>query len=620
LVLDYNTEIIFQETPVKENFSFDGWYIDEELIEPFSFLEMPAYDFTIFAKWIPITYQVDYYVLPEGFNPLMDEIVLEEPDFTHVSLGAEFTLALTNENEVFTWGDNRFGQLGNGLNESRYRPVNITENFNLQENDYIIQLATGYLHSAALSQSGRVYFWGDNEFGQLGTDDFITRTIPVDITNNFTLAENEYIVKIECGNYFSSAITSSGRLFMWGDNDRGQIGTGDNLISTLPIDITAGFELEENEKIIQTSLGGSHSLALTSLNRVFSWGYNSLWQLGDGTTSSRSTPGEITSRFALNIDEEIVQISTGNHHSAAVTSFGNLFVFGYNFFGQLGDGTTTNNGTPTNITGQFLLDMDEKIEKVFLGVHFSAAITNKSSIFTWGLNTYGQLGDNTTVNSSNPINISGLFAFNNEKTAVEMSLGDRFIAIVDSQGNMNLWGDNVAGKLGIGTTTPEKIPHEPEFMIPEVITMNYDTVEIYDLLIPEREGDIFLGWYKNYGLTEEFDNLITSDGPTILYSKWHSYPAILLQETVFLDIDDIHYYYFTITNSSTIIIYTISDIDTFGILLDNEENIIAEDDDSYGEEYNFMITFELEPGVYVIVVRAYDYEETGDYTIVIRKN
>lgn len=620
LTQDYGTEIIPQEPPLREGYTFSGWYLDEGLTEVYLFSTMPAHDFTVYAKWSPVTYELHYYILPDDFNPFMDEIVLEAPRFVSVALGGEFTIGLSNQGEIFAWGDNEYAQLGNGLSNSKYRPINITEFFNLNENDQIIQISAGYMHSAVLSQMGRLYLWGDNEDGQLGIDDTFIHMTPVDITDNFDLLGEEKIIKVELGNYFSSALTSSGRLFMWGYNTSGELGDGGNVSRQMPYDITSNFGLAVEEKIVDVSLGGSHALALTSNNRIFSWGYNNNMQLGDGTTTSRNTPGEITSQFTFASGETITQVAAGNHHSAVVTSLGEVYTFGFNFYGQLGDGSTLNKGTPTNITGQFTLGSGEKVERVTLGVHFSSAITNQSNIYTWGLNASSQLGDGTIINRSNPINISSLFSFGTDKNISDIALGDRFMAIVDSEGLMYLWGDNNEGKLGIGSIIFQPTPQNPTFIIPEVIVMAYLLNEIDELLVPERIGDTFLGWYKDLHFAEAFDDVLNPDGPTILYSNWSSYPAIILQETGFLEAEEIHYFYFTLDVAATISAYTISEIDTYGTLMDDSESVIEENDDSINGGYNFLIEYELEPGTYIITVEAYDSQTTGDYTIVIIKN
>jgi len=237
LTLDYGSEIILED-PIRFDYEFGGWYLDGELTNPFTSTTMPAFDLALYAKWNEAVnaFEVHYYLLPVGFNPLPDEIVTETPKFISFSVTSYFTVALTDNHKVYTWGYNEYYQLGTGDIANKTLPTNITSNFNLDESDYIIQVETGYMHSIALTNNGKVYTWGDNSVGQLGTDEYSD--------------------------------------------------------TTLPIDITFFFNLNLNEVIISTALGGNHSLALTSEGRVFSLGLNFSMQLGDGTNTTRTAPLE----------------------------------------------------------------------------------------------------------------------------------------------------------------------------------------------------------------------------------------------------------------------------------------------------------------------------------------
>jgi len=120
---------------------------------------------------------------------------------------------------------------------------------------------------------------------------------------------------------------------------------------------------EDDLDIIQVSLGYFHSSALTKEGRLFTWGYNLNGELGDGTTSNRYTPTNITRQFDLFPGETIIDVSLGFNHSSALTSEGRLFTWGNNETGRLGDGTTTSRSTPTEITGQFdLINVETSTE------------------------------------------------------------------------------------------------------------------------------------------------------------------------------------------------------------------------------------------------------------------
>jgi alpha-tubulin suppressor-like RCC1 family protein len=157
----------------------------------------------------------------------------------------------------------------------------------------------GSSHSSAFTSTGRVFMWGYNQFGQLGNGMNVNRNLPTEITSNFSFSEGEKIISLSLGSTHSSALTSTGRVFIWGSNEYGKLGDGTNTDKNVPTEITSNFSLIAGEKIISLSLGWYHSLALTSTARVYAWGANWNNSLGDGTSSNRNVPTEITSRFSL---------------------------------------------------------------------------------------------------------------------------------------------------------------------------------------------------------------------------------------------------------------------------------------------------------------------------------
>ena len=321
----------------------------------------------------------------------------------------------------------------------------------------------------------------------------------------------------------------------------------------------------------------------------------------------------------LQVGEEIAKIAAGNNHSGAVSSLGNIYTFGLNTYGQLGNGNTTNQSLPVNITNQFALETNEEIIDIFMGVHFSSCITNQQNIFTWGLNDVNQLGDESFINRTTPIDISNLFDFNETNEITCVALGNGYISVVDEMGEMYLWGDNYLGQIGIGTYIDQSIPINPKFWIPEIIVFTYNEDDTYNLYLPERVDDTFIGWYTDPALTIIYEYVLNPDGPTILYSKWESFPAILVQESALLEPDGYHYYTFTITDTAYITIYTVSELDTYGVLMDDGDNVIEENDDG-DIDYNFYISYTLEAGTYTIEVSGYDETETGSYELFVIKN
>ena len=199
-----------------------------------------------------------------------------------VSVGSNHTCALTTEGAVKCWGANYYGQLGNDSFVESPIPVDV-QGF---ADEVVIAVSAGYAHTCAVTLAGDVWCWGNNDEGQLGDGTFFDRYTPV-MVNGFT----EKVIAISAGRFYTCALTSSGGIKCWGENDSGQLGytTGDcdyGPCSNIPMDVV-GFE-NEGEDAIAISAGAVHTCALTSGGGVKCWGSNGVGQLGDGTTDRKS--------------------------------------------------------------------------------------------------------------------------------------------------------------------------------------------------------------------------------------------------------------------------------------------------------------------------------------------
>ena len=408
--------------PSMIGYIFSGWYSDQELTIPYLFTTMPSENIVLYGEWNIITYNITYQLVdgingnnPDTYTVDTGTITLDEPikegytysgwfdneELTGEAI-TEITLGTTGDITLYTkWTVNQYTityAIGTNVNANDLMPL-------LHQGEIITQITFGGGHSSAITSLGRIFTWGRNDSGQLGDGTTTNRSTPTEITSQFNLSEGETITQISLGFYHSSAITSLGRIFTWGRNSNRQLGDGTTTDRYIPTEITSQFNLSEGETITQISLGESHSSAITSEGRVFTWGRNDSGQLGDGTTTGRYTPIEITSQFNLSEGETITQISLDGTHSSAITSEGRVFTWGRNDYGQLGDGTHdyfVAHSTPIEITNQFELNAGEIIIQIFLGGGASSAIASSGRIFTWGDNTEGQLGDGTTTDRYTP--------------------------------------------------------------------------------------------------------------------------------------------------------------------------------------------------------------------------
>ena len=207
-----------------------------------------------------------------------------------LALGDSHSIALSATNRFFVWGSNARGQLGDGTLIDKIVPTDITDFFPFVSNEKIIKISAGGWHTAVLSSLNQLYIWGFNQYRQLASGNKVDSSSPVNITNNFELLENEKIIDVSLGGYNSSLITSFGRVFTWGDNEFGNLGGLFQTMKQVSIDITKNFKLEAEEKLEKIYLRNNHSAAITSLKRVFTWGVNASGQLGNGSFKIKKDP------------------------------------------------------------------------------------------------------------------------------------------------------------------------------------------------------------------------------------------------------------------------------------------------------------------------------------------
>lgn len=359
---------------------------------------------------------VPYNIITSRFNPTIHRStstditsgfnLVEGETITSIRLGSSRSVAITSSGRVFTWGSNNNGQLGDGTLIGKDYPIDITSQFSLTDNERVISLSLGTENSAAFTSQGRVFTWGFNNQGQLGDGTLIDKLYPVDITANFDLNEGEFISKIMLTYYVSAALSSEGRLFMWGNNDYGQLGDGTTIIKILPSEITNYFNLDQDDIIIDFSIGSQFASAITIKSRIFTWGNNEYGQLGDSTNINKTSPIEISNQFDFISDETIVHIALGSAHSMIVTSSNRVFTWGSNFNGELGTGTIINRSKPIEITNRLSLDSSDKVIKIELGSSNSALLLSSGKLFAWGRNDYGQLGDGSNLDRLNPVEVN----------------------------------------------------------------------------------------------------------------------------------------------------------------------------------------------------------------------
>ncbi len=335
--------------------------------------------------------------------------------------GEGHTCAVAEDHSLWCWGDNQYGQLGNGGTTDSAVPVAVSG----MATD-VMAVATGGGHTCAIKLGGALWCWGRNTYGQLGIGNTTGQLTPAQVPS-------ETFASIRLGPLFSCGIRTSGTVACWGANSSGQVGlSGNNQHSPYTIGAVSGA--------IAVSCGGLHACALNSSGAGFCWGADYEGQLADGTTSN-TFPHQVAINSAANL-------GLGENHTCYLSSSGGMYCAGSNSSGQLGNGTTnsqTSTGAVTNMINSVLY--------IDGGFNSTCAVKTDGSVHCWGLNDHGQLGCGNLQAKLVASPVTGLSA-----GFVEVHAGKYHACALSGSGFLMCWGENENGQLGDGGTTDRLTP------------------------------------------------------------------------------------------------------------------------------------------------------------------
>ena len=254
--------------------------------------------------------------------------------------------------------------------------------------------------------------------------------------------------------YHSCAIALNGRAYCWGSGNSGKLGNGSTASSRVPVAVNTSGVLA-GKTIKQISAGENHTCAIASDNRAYCWGSNKNGQLGNGSTADSNVPVAVNMSGAL-AGKTIKQMSTGYSSTCAIASDNRAYCWGSGNNGQLGNGSTADSRVPVavNMSGALA---GKTIKQILAGGDHGCVVASDDKMYCWGLNNNGELGNNSSVNSSVPVavNTDGVLA---GKTIRQMSAGFSSTCAVDSEYNMYCWGYNDNGQLGNNSTNNSRVP------------------------------------------------------------------------------------------------------------------------------------------------------------------
>lgn len=346
--------------------------------------------------------------------------------FKQIEAGMYQTLAIDENGNLWSWGLNNNGQVGNGAETD----ADVLTPTQIMPGTKFTQVCSGNLFCLALDEDGNIWSFGTNGVGQLGVDGISSSNEPAKIVSETTFT------KISAGSSHGLAIDINNKLWAWGLNSSGQLGSGTTNNSNVPVQIMSDIDFKE------ITTGYNSSAAISTTGALYTWGENSEGQLGNGTNDPVNIPTEIESGKTFTK----VQMSKGGNFTLATDSEGKLYAWGNNKYGQLGNGTFENSNTPVAILA------DKQIKEITAGYNHTLAIDAEGKLYAWGANGEGKLGTGNETLKNTPVQISA------DKTFKKVSAGWNHTVAIDKRGSLYVWGGNASGELGTGNNEGSKTP------------------------------------------------------------------------------------------------------------------------------------------------------------------
>ncbi len=354
-----------------------------------------------------------------------------------VGVGEDYACALTRAGDIYCWGDNTYGQLGDGTTIDRTYPVQVSGLSGM------VRLSVGPHHACAIDGTGALHCWGRNHRGQLGTGDTTDASTPQAVSGT-DMSSN--VIQISAGTVATCAEKNDDILYCWG------AGNAILGLSGLSADVLVPTPSYTFTSVRGLNLGTTHACATQVHGTIFCWGDNSYGQFGNSGSGSIPMSG-----FA-NLDL-VADLATGLHNTCVVRQTRDVYCAGRDQKGQLGngDGDSDSAANPDDfgmaMPWQVNGITDAQMITMGATANFACISTTLGALQCWGENTYGQLGNGSTTNSSIPVAVSGISG-----TVVRLNAGKNHACAIISTGEIYCWGDNQQGQLGTGDTATYTTP------------------------------------------------------------------------------------------------------------------------------------------------------------------
>jgi len=357
---------------------------------------------------------------------------------------------------AYCWGANDWGQIGDGTGTTRGLPTAINTS-GVLSGKTITDISVGSYNVCVRTTENKMYCSGMGARGQLGNGSTADTSVMVAPTMTGALS-GKTITKISLQSQSTCAIASDSKAYCWGLGSSGEIGNNATTVNiTTPTAVTNTGVLS-GKTLIDISSGYTGACVLDSTGKAYCWGRGTEGQLGNGTTPATSlVPVAVTSTGVLS-GKTLTKIRSGLKSVCAIDSAGSMYCWGQNNYGQLGNGSTTNSSNPVAVPLTGLL-AGKTILDVGVGTYSTCVLASDSNVYCWGFNTNGQLGNGSTTNSLTPVAVDTSGALSG-KTVQIITSGpyNDYTCVRASDGQVYCWGLNPRGEFGNNTVSPSAVP------------------------------------------------------------------------------------------------------------------------------------------------------------------
>ena len=312
---------------------------------------------------------------------------------------------------------------------------------------------TGAYHTCAIAYNNNAYCWGDNSTGQLGNSSTTNSSVRVAVSSSGVLS-GKTIKSVTTGLTHSCALASDNNAYCWGYGNFGQLGDTSTTNTTVPVAVSTIGALS-GKTVKSISAGDYHTCAIASDNNTYCWGMGGSGRLGTGSSSNTSTPAAVSTVGVLS-GKTIKSIRAGQGHTCAIASDNNAYCWGLNSSGQLGNNSTTSSNIPVAVTTSGLL-AGKTIKSINPGLTHTCAVASDDNAYCWGEGANGMLGNNASTNSSIPVAVSTSGVLSG-KTIKSITAGHGHTCAVGSDNNTYCWGMGASGRLGNNSTASSLVP------------------------------------------------------------------------------------------------------------------------------------------------------------------